>query len=135
MDIANREEVIGLFGEWPSFHDAEVISIELKRDELPGQHADLYASVQVRKYLPVDVGTAKYDMAVTHDGVISFKFSGIDGLDLNRFNQQNVIDDMSLAQEGAQINVNFVSIFGVECSFKCAGVAVISVENRLQSKA
>jgi hypothetical protein len=132
MEIANKEQVIQLFGEWPSFHDAEVISIELRRGESPGQFTDLFAAIQVRKYMPANVGTAEFEMATTHDGVITLRFSSISDLSLSEFNHQNVIDDISMSQEGSRVNVTFVSIYGVECFFKCAQAVVTDVVNRLQ---
>lgn len=135
MDIAQRELVTQLFGEWPSFHDAEVLSIELRRGKAPGEYADLFASVLVRKYMPVNVGAAQFEMAETHNGVILFRFRGVADVTLGGFNYQNVIDDISMTEEGKTISVVFESIFGVECSFNCVAVSVESVINKRQANA
>jgi Immunity protein 50 len=31
-DIAGADDVVRWFGEWPSFHDAEVLSVHLEHD-------------------------------------------------------------------------------------------------------
>jgi hypothetical protein len=135
MEIANEEEVTRYFGEWPSFHDAEVISIEIQRGETPGEYADLFASVHVRRYTPENVGTAQFEMEKTHDALISLRFRRIAELSLSGFNHQNVIDELVLLEEGARVQVTFESIFGVECEFSCAQVGVVAVVNRMLANA
>ena len=135
MEIANEEQVTRYFGEWPSFHDAEVISIEARRGEAPGEYADLFASIHVRRYAPANVGTAQFEMAKTHDAVISLRFRSISELSLSAFNHQNVIEDLVFAEEGQRVRVAFESIFGVACAFYCEQVGVVAVVNRMQANA
>jgi len=135
MEIANEEQVTRYFGEWPSFHDAEVISIETRRGEAPGEYADLFASIHVRRYTPANVGTAQFEMEKTHDALISLRFMGISEFSLSGFNHQNVIDDLVFLEEGERVRVTFESIFGVECAFSCAQVGVVAVVNRMQTNA
>lgn len=131
MDIANQEQVVRYFGEWPSFHDAEVISVELRRGESPGEYADLYASIHVRKYVPANVGTAQFELTKTHDAVITFRFQYVSDLSLSGFNHQNVIDDLTFSEEGERVGVCFDSIFGVECEFMCGHAGIVGIENGL----
>ena len=135
MEIANEEQVTQYFGEWPSFHDAEVLSIETRRGDAPGEYADLFASINVRRYTPANVGTAQFEMEKTHDALISLRFRNISELRLSGFNHQNVIDDLVFLEEGERVRVIFESIFGVECAFCCKQVGVVSIVNRMKANA
>lgn len=133
MEIANRKLVKDIFGEWPSFHDAEVISIEVVRGEAPGEYANLRASIHVRKHEPRNVGTPAYELILTHSCIINFEFSGISELVIEGFNHQNVIDDLVFSPEGSAAKVEFVSIFGVGCAFYCIAASVVGVKNKIAS--
>jgi hypothetical protein len=135
MEIANEEQITRHFGGWPSFHDAEVISIETQRGEAPGEYADLFASIHVRRYTPANIGTAQFEMEKTHDALISLRFRNISELSLSGFNNQNVIDDLVFLEEGGVVRVTFESIFGVGCAFSCEQVGVVAVVNRMQANA
>ena len=135
MEIANEEQVTRYFGEWPSFHDAEVISIETRRGEASGEYADLFATIHVRMYTPANVGTAQFEMEKTHDALVSLRFRSISELSLSGFNHQNVIDDLVFLEEGKLVRVTFESIFGVECAFSCEQVGVVAIVDRMQADA
>jgi hypothetical protein len=127
MEIAQANLVEEAFGEWPSFHDAEVISIALRRGKEAGTVSSLLASVQVQKYAPTNIGTAQFEMALIHDFIISFEFQEVSEVNLSGFNRQNVIDSLTFTPEGSSCKVHFESIYGVECSFLCNSIAVTGV--------
>ena len=38
LNIEGAEKVLSIFGEWPSFHDAEILSVVLDRNAFKGQY-------------------------------------------------------------------------------------------------
>ena len=129
-DIQDAEKVVAAFGEWPSFHDAEILRIALDRDPArAGLAPSLQLQVRVRRSTPQGVGTADFHMALTHDFVIALSFTGITELELYGFNGQNVIDAISIhrAEGGDTLAVEIESIYGVAASWLCTAVAVSDI--------
>ena len=86
------------FGHWPSFHDAEIVSIHLTRAGT--------STIQVYPYCPERPAT------------IEFVLEEITDLKLESFSQQNVIDGLSVGpvlmpdgQDGFRLRM--FSLFGV----------------------
>ncbi|HWF11122.1 MAG TPA: Imm50 family immunity protein [Bryobacteraceae bacterium] len=102
--------VEALFGYWPSFHDAEILRIELDRKG-PRVAIDVLTDVKP--------GSGRYI-------IVRFVFHGIDDLSLEDFNHQNVIWslELELAPEN-RMRITFHSIFGAALSFTCARGEVI----------
>jgi hypothetical protein len=91
-------------GAWPSFHDAEILRIEIDRKG-PRVAADVLA--------PAWPGQGR-------DILVRFAFYGIDDLSLDGFNYQNVIWSLDLesAPEN-RIRITFRPLFGAAFSFTC----------------
>ena len=75
-ELPGAESVIEWFGTWPSFHDAEVISISLARS---GKSV-----LRVYPYYPQKTATVK------------FVFEEITDVELSDFSPQNVIFDLNV---------------------------------------
>jgi hypothetical protein len=124
--IKNSETLTSLFGYWPSFHDAEVISLTLNRDG-PALLADIHVFEMTRQV------SEKGTYVCRHHCVVTLRFSTVDQVQLEGFNQQNVlmglrIEDVSARQlEKIKFEVYFDSSFGVDCSFACFGIEVLAV--------
>ena len=107
--VAGAEKVEELFGGWPRFHDAEVLRIALDR-EGPTMETVL------RAFGPAGICT------------VTLVASGVDEVDLNGFNHQNVLADLSLdtlERAGAiRLCVGLEGVFGVRGSFLCDRLSV-----------
>ena len=128
--IVNAEAVTRIFGDWPSFHDAEVIAMRLDRRGGGG-----------KPQLEVDIHTWEVTPEVMPDGhrgwrkhtLVGLRFEAIDDLSLEDFNHQNVLFDVVLtdvSDRGGSLHweVAFNSSFGLSASFLCGTITVVRAE-------
>lgn len=124
--IAGTEKVISIFGYWPSFHDAEVISFSVSR-AFPGMASVNSAAltVHVRDYKQVGAGTSSYELVCCKSILIELVFHDVHNLSLSEFNHQNVIDSISLNYlDGVLIDVEVESVWGFGGVIQCKRVEV-----------
>jgi hypothetical protein len=138
-DIQNSELLIDVFGKLPSFHDAEVVQIMLKRNENNKRCPTLEGLINVKQY---NLGRSF---------LINLKFTNIFGLKLENFNHQNVLGDLEIEDfsneywetikndsrllglvsqneiERLNFHIKFHYCFGIEAEFLCEEVIVDSV--------
>src|SRR5579863_6498910 len=82
-DIHGASELLDWFGYWPSFHDAEIVSLHLNRGE--------NSSLRVHTWeMTKEVDEKGYYVLAKHV-VVEFILEAVSGLSLNGFNHQNVI--------------------------------------------
>ena len=130
--LAGSEMVVAEFGTWPSFHDAEVISFELRRlvPANPGE-TEVRMTVHVRCYETRGEGTSAYHLALVKNALIAFRFVGVENLEVSEFNHQNVIDDILFTEAGsstsARLAVDVQSNFGFGGQWHCHSAEVSSV--------
>jgi hypothetical protein len=130
--IKNSNLLMQVFGRWPSFHDAEVISIELFREasgvSLPNLRSKIHAFEMTS-----EIDSQGFYVLRNHV-LVTFLFSGIDENLVNGFNQQNVLWELAIVDissrqlEHLKFEVHFSSSFGVEVKFKCLGLEIETVE-------
>jgi hypothetical protein len=128
-DITGSSLLTDLFGHWPGFHDAEVLRLrfEAAGDDGPALFADIYAFEMTSDVAP----SGQY--VLKNHVVVSFRFSGIDNLEMRGFNEQNAIMGLSISNiraqqmEGIAFEVKFEGSFGVSAKFVCRDVAVEAV--------
>ncbi|SEG45099.1 Immunity protein 50 [Bryocella elongata] len=85
------------FGYWPSFHDAEVTELCLKRE--------VESEVRVHAFeMTSEVTSSGHYRTVKHATVI-FKLEDVTGSELNGFNHQNVLAglDVEVASDGVKL--------------------------------
>jgi hypothetical protein len=133
--IAGSEKLVAALGYWPTFHDAEVISVSAQR-ALPvavgGARVELV--VHVRKYEVRGEGTAQYEQALVKSVLASFLCTQVADLELSEFNHQNVINSLSVRNEpspeaaGAPLVLTIEPIWGVGGTVRCARVEVSTVQ-------
>jgi hypothetical protein len=131
--IENSEALTKVFGTWPSFHDAEVVSVVLDRqgqEEYGGPTVDLVVHVFE---MTSEVDNKGY-YVLRHHTLVRFRFFQVVELFLEGFNHQNAlfaldITDISGRQmELVRFSVKLHSSFGVGAEFECRAVCVISAE-------
>lgn len=120
-DIGNVKEVTEVFGQWPSFHDAEILRIVLQRE---GRSASLECVIHVFQYTSEIDDKGRF---VTHnDALVTLRFSGIDLKSMSDFNQQNAIDDLRISGK-KPFNVDIPANNGCDATFLCESIDVMSV--------
>lgn len=138
--IPGAEKVVVFFGYWPSFHDAEIVGFELRRNDPLGQgESALSLNVRVREFETRDVGTAKYHVAETRGCVIHFLFADAREIQITGVNDQNVIGDIAIVASSNDgvggFDVEIEPIHGFGGSWRCSRVEVARVSDQRQREA
>jgi hypothetical protein len=131
MNVQGSEQLTSVFGSWPSFHDAEVVRLELVRVKPFVDGPDLLADIHTFE-ITEDVGPDGY-LILRHHVLVSFRFRGVDEVRIQDWNNQNVllglrIEDLRGRQfDVLKFKVCFDSSFGVAADFLCRSMAIESV--------
>ena len=133
--IVGSEKLVSVFGYWPSFHDAEVISVSAWRDlpVAPGA-ASVKLVVHVREYEAQGEGTVQYEQVLVKSVLASFLCKRVADLELSEFNHQNVINSLSVRSEpsaeaaASPLVLTIEPIWGIGGTVRCAKVELSGVE-------
>lgn len=139
-NIRGSEELLSLFGYWPSFHDAEVIEMLLWRGE-PGSPQSPRVPPQITIKFHLWEMTSEVDASGyfvnQKNSLVTMRFSGIQEIELEGFNHQNVIMGLAISMDGDSPELFKVEInpsFGVSASFTCRTIDVVSVTPITETK-
>jgi hypothetical protein len=132
--IVDYRLITDWFGCWPSFHDAEVLSMHLdRRSSEKGCGSKL--TVRIHAYeMTSEVDERGRYKTIKHV-IITLEFDGVQEIALDDFNCQNSLWDLSLEEavdedERPALGVSFRPSFGVRCDFRCTLARVTSIEPR-----
>lgn len=103
--IPGAEQLIEWFGGWPTFHDAEVLELSLRRD---GKSCLRIHAWRISE----ELDTAGY-FVTDHHAVISFWFEGVLDLDLADFSVQNVISGLVCYKNENGFRVTMSPCYGI----------------------
>ena len=90
--ISGIEEIISWYGEWPSFHDAEILELHLERTG--------------RSWMKI------YNVWNKH-GVITFNMEEVIDLELADFSHQNVIGGLKLEKTPKGLRLTMTPCYGL----------------------
>lgn len=133
--IEGHERVVAHLGSWPSFHDAEVLRLNLARTH-PG---DLKQRTPVLDlFLYGWVMTPEVAGKCVHklhgEAIFHFRFEGISDLELEGFNNQNVLTAMNLEivdpmdRSGrAALRVELEQCYEFQASFVAQKACVVAI--------
>lgn len=96
--IEGHEQVIARFGQWPSFHDGEVLRVLL--DRLSQSASGAYVptvELHVRGWIMGPEVTEEGFYKLNNDSVVRLLFEDIFDFELEGFNQQNVLSSLALS--------------------------------------
>jgi hypothetical protein len=126
VQIPGADDLIKVFGRWPSFHDSEVVRFVLERAEPVGAGPNITANVHVFEMTDRIGSDGAY--VLRNHTLVSFRFAGVDQVVLEEFNNQNVLRDFAITDirdrqlEGLKYEINFASSFGMGARFLCREV-------------
>lgn len=129
--VEGPEKVERIFGCWPDFHDAEVLSIVLDRTPAAGGPTVRIAVHAFEMTREVD---ASGHYVLRNHVVVTFLLRDAEVVRLEGFNHQNVLDGLRFSRpekpvaEGMAVEVQLEPSFGVSAIFQCARAEVVSVE-------
>jgi hypothetical protein len=129
--IDGIEPLTEMYGDCLSFHDAEVLRIELLRGQVDLGEANL----------DLDLHMFAIEGVAPNDGrfirgrhcVASFRFESIQDLELAGFNHQNAIMGLNIEsieppENGAKFLVSIPEAFGVSATFKCFRCSLLGLK-------
>ena len=123
--VKSAEILTSIFGRWPSFHDAEIVSLLLSREN---EAPVLEARIHVFEMTSAVDSSGKY--ILRNHALVTFKFSGVrEDVHIRCFNQQNGIAELHIytAEPGEpSLRVEMPSLYGVDVSFTCDTAEVLS---------
>ena len=125
--IDGYHKVVERFGEWPSFHDFEVVAFELGRDN----GRELSAPVATAVIHGFRLDAAPLD-ANRNNVLITLRFHGLNAISISGFNHQNAILGLSVTvgtcHNMACYDVVFHQAYGMACALNCDRIEVVSVD-------
>jgi hypothetical protein len=106
QSVPGAQQLFDWFGYWPSFHDAEVLSVELNRTGA--------SKVRVHTFqITREVDTRFFSICDKHC-VVTFVLDEITGVELAHFNYQNALQGLGLRQENDEFVLRFAPAHGLE---------------------
>ncbi len=122
-DIPGAQDVIAWFGYWPTFHDAEVLSISL--DRLNGCRVSVHAFE-----MTAEVDSSGHYVLAKH-AVLTFRMegfprdeSGISNTRIEFFNSQNVLSSANVTRRPEGYELVLEGCYGVDGSIVCERISV-----------
>ncbi len=104
--IPGALDLVEWFGGWPTFHDAEVPSLELQRTGP--------CTVRIHTFEVVDQRATRGPVMFTKHVVVSFIFEDVKAVRLEGFNSQNVVDGIVLRSGDAGYELDIKASYGLE---------------------
>lgn len=132
--IDGSEKLVSELGEWPSFHDDEVVAVLLDREAGldPEEKASMRLSIHVRRHEQIGIGTSQYHLSMNKNMLVHLVFLGIHDLAISNFGVQNVISSLEISVDASgnmQVaSVSIESSWGMEGTFKCKSIWVEAIE-------
>lgn len=127
--IKNASIVEDIYGYWPTFHDAEIISINFQRNSpIDSKSASVEILLNYWETKAINEGTPNLDYLLDKNNLISLRLNGLLDSSVTGFNFQNVIDELQIVEGEEGIKVNAISIHGADMNFTCSAISVTSVQ-------
>ncbi|WP_426060390.1 Imm50 family immunity protein [Hymenobacter sp. B1770] len=107
--IENGELVIQHFGYWPTFHDAEILSLCYERNYAEGCPTLV---LKVYSFEMTNKRVGRYFKLIKHC-LVEFELRGIFDNEMDGFNHQNAVNGISFRQENDLISCDIDPTFGI----------------------
>jgi hypothetical protein len=116
QEIAGAQTLFDWFGYWPSFHDAEVLSIELNRTGP--------SKIEVHTFAATDAVNSEGAYICDKHCIVTLFLEDLEGVDLVDFNQMNVLSSLRFQRENDTFTLALASTYGVGGSIKAKSVRI-----------
>lgn len=115
--IPGWASVVDWFGYSPNFHDAEVVSIDLRRDPEP-------SVVRVHGWRVNEDLTDSGHFRIDRDALITFTIRGLRSVKLIGWNHQNVLSELWVDQTEKVFVLHLPEIYGVDGAITADEISV-----------
>ena len=115
-EIPGAANVVQWFGYWPTFHDAEIIEVSIRRE---GK-----SSLRIHTWRSTSQIDPKSHYINDRHAVVTFGFEQISDLELTNFNHQNVIGGLQIEHSGSGFRVKIDPCFGLDGYIEAAQLEV-----------
>jgi hypothetical protein len=105
-EVPGSSELIRWFGYWPSFHDAEVLELQL--------HRTGHSTIRIHTFEATSNVNGQGFFICTKHVIVDFLLEGLKNLHLDYFNGQNVISGLDLKQTTDGYELTLEGCHGVE---------------------
>ena len=125
--VGHSSRLTDIFGYWPSFHDAEVISLSLHRDAVVSPGPTLVAFIHVFE-MTSEVSESGHFICRKHT-LVDIQFSDVEDLKLEDFNHQNALNHLRILESTTRpgrLAVFLDSAYGLDGTFTSSAVEVLS---------
>jgi hypothetical protein len=116
IEIPTMKKILDWYEMWPSFHDSEVVSIELSREGV--SRIVVHAFV-----MTADTDSTGHYLCKKH-ARIHFVMSGVTNVELQGFNHQNVLSDLNIAKEDGGYSLVLYECYGVGGRISAEGLSI-----------
>lgn len=121
-EIGGWSSLIDWFGHSPNFHDAEVVSVDLRREPEP-------SAIRVHAWRANADVDANGFFRLDRHATVTFTISGITALRLDAWNHQNVLAELWITGVEGEYTLHMPSSYGMEGEISATAISV-SVEPR-----
>src|SRR6266550_5444997 len=90
--IEHSDKLTGIFGRWPSFHDAEVLRLALDRTGPEGPTLD----VQIHVFAATSEVDSTGHYVLKNHTLVTLRFTEVAVENLQWFNKQNVLFELAI---------------------------------------
>src|SRR5262245_45864846 len=108
LEVPGADQIVSWFGRWPSFHDAEILSLHLNRRGV--SRIDVHAWRMTDQTYEKD--GRRYFVREKH-AVVRFELEAVSNLELFDFNAQNVLARLDLVREGNLFSLRLDTVYGL----------------------
>ncbi len=122
--IEHADVILNHFGYWPSFHDAEVVSLHFDRNFREGLPR---LWIQVYAFEMTDTVKAGYYQLVKHC-LINFEFEGVVESEVDGFNHQNAVYGIEFGIEGSLLTCTIDPAYGIKGFISARKIKVKNLE-------
>jgi hypothetical protein len=114
--IVGAQELHDWFGYWPTFHDAEIVSLHMNRRSP--------SSMLIHTWEMTNKVDERGFYVLEKDVVVEFVFENISGLDLSGFNHQNVIFGLELEKKAAGFMLTLDPCYGLGGTIEAENISI-----------
>jgi hypothetical protein len=115
-NVPGAQALFDWFGYWPSFHDAEVLSVHLNRTGT--------STVQAHTWEMTDKVDARGFFVCRKHCVVTFEVEELAGMDLAHFNNQNALSNLDFYKKDSEFVLDFAPAHGLQGTVRAKKVSI-----------